>query len=435
MTDNFTDIEEALERLCVPDDIMEFAQTNSSEPTEESIERIRHRTLQLAQTGLKKPKQSRIKLWQAITVSVAAILLLVLGSGPNNIAEALNRLLFYIPGFGIHSTENVSLVVPNPVRVEKDGVKIDINGVLADDKGTSVMAYVESAIPDMNTSYLEDMTGKRYSYQSGNMCTAGNFGNYWAWYKPLPSNVNQVTLVIPSLSNWAINIPLSNTANLNPVEKFGPSVTVNNVTVAGQATKFSDETKVTFLVQSLRGGILQMIENPVLTGSDGKPYQLNCQPSGFMGSGLSYFSTSLNVGDKLTVNMPSLILQQDVHGSIVIPTPENNSALTLNQSLNLGSWTLKLTKSEIISDNNGISLRIYVEPDIHNGATINTLDQLTIDGRMVSWSSKFNQNTGGMEWLQVPYPTGGKDMKITVEKINILVNGPWKIEIPVIPGF
>lgn len=441
MNDDFMDIEQALEHLGVPDDINDITGTLPG-PDPKATERIKHRAMQWVQsetTGKPAPRPRHSRSRYATAVAVAALLLVVLGIGPNNIVAAMNRLLLYVPGFGIHSTENVNLVAPNPVRAERAGVKIDINGVMADGKGTSVMAYVEGEIPDINSSYLLDPSGQRYPYQGGNMSTAGSgtFQNYWAWYKALPVNVKQVALVIPGLSNWTINIPLAPAADLKATDKFGPSVTVNNVTVFGQATDFTDETKISLLVQSLRGGVLQSIEHPALNGLDGKPYPLTNQPAGFIGSGLSYFSTSPSAGERLTVIIPSLILQQDVDGSAVVPVPDNDSPLTLNQTLNLGPWNLKLTRVQAINQDGNAWLRVYVASDVVDGAIINSLlSKLMVNGKTVdSAGSEFDESTGGIKWFEIPFPTGKKSVKVTVGQINVLVNGPWQIEMPVAHGF
>lgn len=441
MIDNHMDVEEALKRLGVPDDITEFTRTFTSGPDQASIEKIKQRTMQMVQSDQIKNKQKRnhFKLWYAPAVAVAAMFLVVILSiGPNNVMAAVNSLLLYIPGFGIHSTEAVNLVAPNPVRAEREGVKIDINGLLADGKGTSLVAYVEGNIPDINSSYLVDSSGKHYPYQGGSIGESAGTGTkaiqvLSSWYKALPSNVRQVGLVIPSLSNWTINIPLAPASSLNAAEKFGPSVKANNVIVSGQATSFTDETKVTLLVQSLRGGIFQNANEPVLTGSDGKIYPLNSQ-SGFLGNGLSYFSTNPHTGTKITVLIPSLILQQDVRGNAVIPVPEKDSPLVLNQTLKLDSWDLKLTKAEVVVQN-GSWLRVYVEPDSLDGAKVNGLAKLSVDGKEDSWSTEFDKSTGSMKWFQLPYPQGKKSVSITVNQVNVQVDGPWKIDLPVKPGF
>jgi len=438
MTDNHMDIEKALKRLGVPDGI-EVIKAFTSGPDQTSIERIKKRTMQMVQSDIinNKQKRSHFKLWYTTTVAVAAILLIILSFGPNNVMAAVNSLLLYIPGYGIHSTENVNLVAPNPVRAEREGVKIDINGLLADGKGTSLIAYVEGNIPDMNSSYLVDLSGKRYPYQGGSIGSTETkisaIQVLWSGYEPLPANVRQVALVIPSLSNWTISIPLAPASSLNTADEFGPSVKTNNVIVSGQATSFTDETKVTLLVQSLRGGIFQIVNGPVLTGSDGRIYPLNSQP-GFLGSGISYFSTSPHAGTRITVQIPSLLLQQDVLGNAVIPVPEKDSPLTLNQSLKLGSWNLKLIKAEVVAQN-GTWLRVYVQPDSLDGATINGLARLSVDGKEDSWSTEYDKSTGSMKWFQVPYPQGNKSVSITVNQVHVQVDGPWKIDLPVIPGF
>lgn len=436
MTDNHMDIEEQLKRLVVPDDVAEVTQTFTSGPDQSSIERMKQRTMKMAQSDPinNMQKRNHRKLWYAPAVAVAAIFLVVILSiGPNNVIAAVNSLLLYIPGFGIHSTENVNLVATNPVRAEREGVKIDINGLLADGKGTSLIAYVGGNIPDVHSSYLVDLSGQRYPYQGGSLAGTGEIQNLYSGYKALPPNVRQVALVIPSLSNWTINIPLAPASSLDGAEKFGPSVKTNDVIVSGQATSFTDETKVTLLAQSLRGGIYQIANAPELTGLDGKIYPVNSQP-GFLGSGLLYYSTNPRVGSKIAVMIPSLILQQEVDGNAMIPVPDKDSPLTLNQSLKIGSWDLKLTKTEVVVQD-GTWLRVYVDSDTIDGATVNSLGKLSVNGKVDSWRSESDKATGGMKWFEVPYPQGNKSVSITVNQVYVQVEGPWKLDLPVVPGF
>ncbi|MDQ7093188.1 hypothetical protein REC12_06260 [Desulfosporosinus sp. PR] len=435
MTDNFTDSKEALERLIIPDDITEFIESYSQSPNQEALARIEHRTLRMVQSEPNVSRRCRFKLWQ-VMAAAAAIILLFAGIGPNSIAGAVNRLLVFIPGFGISSSQNVNLFAPNPVRAEKDGIKIDINGVLADSKGTSLMAYAEGGTVDLNSSYLLDSAGVRYPYQSGNMVVTGS-GNTrvqtnWAWYKALPADLKQVALVVPSLSDWTINIPLTAGKDSDTAENFGPAVTVNNVTVAAQSSSFPDETKVTLLVQSLRGGVPEAIEGATVENANGsKSYLLKSQ-AGYVGSGLIYFSTSPNLGDRLDVTIPSVSLLQDVHADITLPVPGKNSTAMLNNSLNLGTCSLTLTKAEALNQDNQDWLRIYITPDLVNGAIVNgMLNNLSVNGKAENCMGEFDPSTGGIKWLQIPYPAGETSIKLTIGKIDVLVKGPWKLKVPV----
>lgn len=436
MTNEFLDIDKALEQLGLPDDFIEVTGTPEDGPDRQTTERIKQRTLQMAQSNLieHKPRSKRRKVWYTSAVAVAVFLLLIGVVGPNNVRAAVNRLLLYIPGFGVQSTENVNFFAPTLVRAERSGVKIDIRGLLADTKGTSLIAYVEGGILEVNSSYLVDESGEHYLYQSGHEGEAGNIQILGVQYMPLPASVKQVALVIPSMSNWTISIPLSSTTNINFAEKFGPSATTNNVTVSAQATGFRDETKVILLVQSLRGGIPFSVGKSGLTSNDGKTYSLNPQP-GFFGSGLIYLSTSKNIGDTVTISIPDLLLQQEVNGRATVPVPQKTSPLNLNQTLHLGALDLNLTKAEIVEENGTTNLRIYVQPSVIQGGIINSLDQLKINGEMVSWSSRFDPSTGGLEWFQIPVPKGAKSVRINIGQIKVQVKGPWEIKLPVAPGF
>jgi len=57
MTDNHMDIEDALKRLGVPNDIAEVTQTFTPGPDQTSIERIKQRTMQMAQSNSINNKQ------------------------------------------------------------------------------------------------------------------------------------------------------------------------------------------------------------------------------------------------------------------------------------------------------------------------------------------------------------------------------------------
>ncbi|CAA7602293.1 Hypothetical protein DEACI_2967 [Acididesulfobacillus acetoxydans] len=219
MDESQMDIEKVLQRLRVPDDIddlMEVTENLSVDPDPARVERIKERTLRrvcsepgndLCELGRERcealKKRHYVKWWY-VTAAAAAILLVILSTGPNNVIAAVNSMLSYIPGFGLHSTDKVNLVAVYPVRAERAGVKIDINGVLADRKGTSVMAYVQGGLPDMRSSYLVDSAGRRYPYRGGPIGQAGAgtgaCENLWAGYTVLPANIREVALVIPSLS-------------------------------------------------------------------------------------------------------------------------------------------------------------------------------------------------------------------------------------------
>lgn len=437
-------MEKFWQKLGLPDDILEGGHIAPESLAPQAMERIRHSALQKIAAAEnkddslaareKKPKMKFRYIWAGVA---AALLLALTIIGPQTVWAAANRLLVFIPGFGVQSGDDSTLFSPDLIRAEKAGVTLEIWGVLSDQKETEMKGFVRGYIPGIKNSYLIDESGQRYLYQRGCLTegegTGGSTQSFWINYQVLPANIRQITLVIPGQSDWKITIPLKPISDNDTVAKFGPAVTVNGVTVSGHVTGFAEETVVTLLAKNSTGSTLSDVGNNTLTLTDaaGKSHLLTQQPD-FLGSGLAYLSTEGKLTGPVAVKIPTLSFQQNVNQSFSIPVPSPGSPLTLNQSIQIAQFTMLLTKAEIVNEAGNVYLRVYVRTPDNNGSIINNFQNIEVNGTAESWSSQFDEITGGMKWFAIPLPKGTK-ASIKIGQITVRVNGPWELKIPVSP--
>jgi len=166
--------------------------------------------------------------------ALAVILLVVLALGPQNALAAVQKLIGYIPGIGFVENSQQSLrVLAGPLQVERQGVTLTVEKVLASGESTQVRVRVDGLPRDK--ALFEKGWGDSYQPRlreegpgstgaAGRTLIAGSTlsgaGDYvWAEYTfpALAPGVDRVTLLLERLpglargaapENWAVEIPL-----------------------------------------------------------------------------------------------------------------------------------------------------------------------------------------------------------------------------------
>ncbi len=180
--------------------------------------------------------------WAILLGLVLLVILVVLAVGPQRVAAEVQKLLGYIPGFGIVE-QNVSLrILEEPVSQTRDGITVTVKqAFLTPDK--TVLTYTVEGVPWSALSHQENVVG----------CSAGadlhlpdgtllkstggesKLQEFTFDYPPIPANVNQATFVLPCImetlpglapENW--ELPLRFTATppdltVMPVIQISPS--------------------------------------------------------------------------------------------------------------------------------------------------------------------------------------------------------------------
>jgi hypothetical protein len=180
--------------------------------------------------------------WGILLGLVLFMILAVLIIGPQRVAAQVQRLLGYIPGFGIVD-QNVSLrVLEEPVTDTRDGITVTVTQAFLTLNKTE-LTYTVQGVPWSALSHDENVAGcptnSDLRLPDGTLLkSAGGGGTPYEMtfdYPPVPANVNQATFVLPCImetlpglapENW--ELPLRFTAlppdlTVMPVIDVSPS--------------------------------------------------------------------------------------------------------------------------------------------------------------------------------------------------------------------
>ena len=197
-----------------------------------------------AQAGLPVSHRSfRLRPAWGILLGLALLVILaVLAVGPQRVAAEVQKLLGYIPGFGIVD-QNASLrVLEGPVTETRDGITVTVKqAFLTFDK--TVLTYTVEGVPWSALSHNENVAGcseaANLRLPDGTllMLTGGGGTPQESTinYPPIPANVNHATFVLPCImetlpglapENWELPLRFTATSpdlTVMPVIDVSPS--------------------------------------------------------------------------------------------------------------------------------------------------------------------------------------------------------------------
>ena len=147
--------------------------------------------------------------WGILLGLVLLVILAVLAVGPQRVAAEVQKLLGYIPGFGIVD-QNASLrVLEGPVNETRDGIKVTVKqAFLTSDK--TVLTYTVDGVPWSALSHNENIVGcaaatATLRLPDGTLLKliggGGTPHEMTFNYPPIPANVSQATFVLPCIDN------------------------------------------------------------------------------------------------------------------------------------------------------------------------------------------------------------------------------------------
>ena len=146
--------------------------------------------------------------WGILLGLVLLVILAVLIVGPQRVAAEVQKLLGYIPGFGIVD-QNASLrMLEGPVTETRDGITVTVTqAFLTSDK--TVLTYTVEGVPWSALSHNENVVGcsagADLHLPDGTLLKftggGGTPHELTFNYPPIPANVNQATFVLPCIMN------------------------------------------------------------------------------------------------------------------------------------------------------------------------------------------------------------------------------------------
>jgi hypothetical protein len=184
----------------------------------------------------------------ALAVPLAVILLLILAIslvGPQKVLAQVQRLLGYAPGIGFVEPGETRVLLAS-VEQRQGNVTLRVESVVADSQQTRVVLQVSGLthekfdlksaagdVPEEVKPYLLLPDGSRLASGSS-MSGIGDVLQASLSFAPLPSTVDQVTLVLPRLpslpagfapENWSVPLVLQNTHSAETASASGLALT------------------------------------------------------------------------------------------------------------------------------------------------------------------------------------------------------------------
>jgi hypothetical protein len=390
-----------------------------------------------------------VPLWRRrpvrYTLAVAvALCLLILGFSPqarDAVANAVEKIFYFLPGQGIRGTEGQSLVLGQPASVTRNGITLRIISVLADSNGTT-LAYTVTGLPggkdqkvgspnDAAQPYLVDKNGHRYeihlqSFGEGGSPTenhiAGNLG-----FDPLKPGVRDVTFVVESqslgipsaltskLGRWTLALHLLTPAeaHLAPADLSHGGVSVRGITLhVDQIDRTADSVIAHISGRGPRASSVNYLDLAPPLGSDNL---------------LSGNGRSGEWDLTLPADTSTLVIARvhDTEGGTAtahfkIPSA---GAMELNLPLTLGRYQIILESEQWIRDANGSRLRIYFAsgPAV-DGGRVESWELDDVNSYGFAWV-----DTGGSDgYLELEDPRPG-DITLHIKNPHVVIDGPWQL--------
>jgi len=349
--------------------------------------------------------------WMATFLVLLVLLVSFFAIGPARVTAAVQKLLGYVPGSGLVSTETPLRVLAEPVEQTRDGVTFTVTSALLSADKTQIMYNIfgipRSAYPDSEAisgcytqPYLRLPDGSKLERMDD--------------FPAIPASVNEAVLVIPCLAgtlpgkapeNWELPlrfIPAPAGFTVLPVEEATPTLTADAQSTAEEQTPAPDPNAgsitVTRVIDTETGYILvvafqpggagngwvQQTGMPTITDAAGNAVaysipvdvmnSLPADPSGadvmayqFNASGVAFPVTLRYKGVRISVTQP------DASTSFVFDAgaaPQPGQEWPLNQTLELAGHTLVLETVNADS-RGGYSFHFKTDAGVNGvGATI-----------------------------------------------------------------
>jgi len=192
------------------------------------------------------PRTSRVNFrlaWAIPLVILFVLAITTLAVGPQKVWAAVRSFFGYLPGVGYVQTDGSIFVLDEAVQIEREGIQVVVEQVVADQERTVVIYKVEGlSLQAANSQGEGAPTGSvellRLPDGSEVFSTSSGGSGWGVGYRsrlifaPLPAGVGEVTLVIPRLQsmpagvapeNWEISLNLvlsDGEVELLPVEEI-----------------------------------------------------------------------------------------------------------------------------------------------------------------------------------------------------------------------
>ena len=416
-------------------------------------------------------------LWIS-TAALIAIALTIVLVGPTRVANAFTRLIGYIPGIGFVTEDSGILYLPEPVRVEQDGINLIVEQAVADANGITIVYHIDGLDnPGVggNACFYD---GNRLRMGDSDMSRPPSGGSVAGsqaqlTFFPLPEGVTHVTLLASmddaspdchAPEQWSVDldlVPMPADVELATVltgEDLQPDVEANEPStqtdaLPQQAASATEE--VTLIVDqmallddgyvvhghvewkreswtqvSLEREAMQVVD------ASGKNVPISTENISWQDNEFEFFIPGKEWQAPLTLHVEAIHLLdilQDV--SFTFDTGENpqvGQEWVLDQELDLNGQKIVIRSAQAIYDENnggdpeqidGYAFTIEHSPEVHH---VNLIEPDWVQGNIWMQILPVNETTIRLEsFYSGPLLTG--EVTFDVTGIEYTLPGNWQV--------
>ena len=471
-------IEQQLLSIGLPDDLPERVLAREMEPSRETLERIKSKTLSRIAgkpAGHINRNRHRRLAWWKTTAAVLLILVLaaaILSSaGGVQVWAGLRKALSLVPGFGLvdQDMDSFTLVSLEQVRTERDCGYAQLAGMLARPDATYVKLFFKDLAGytvdldniDMFTEfwrqadnkarriYLLDDHGAEYRIEKETDSSWSFSDNRYGLHRdvityftlqlpPLPGQSRRVTLVVPMEDSPDLKLAV----NLLPLEEAAERLkSIQTAEIKGvkvtAGVHFGDETWISLAVDPPHEGAQVIAINwsyggrAEVTGSKGGWYPLLRSGQTWQANYIEQFHRGITSEEvDITLSFKTIHFQDQAKTRVKLPIPrEGYQSLSIPVSLGRFNFTVTGVESQYYHDQK--TLVIHIRPDqegqeILYGFSVST-GFLKLKGIGSYWRT---DESGEMEYY-IHVKKNQKSIGLTLHDPIYYVEGPWSFTFPV----
>jgi hypothetical protein len=413
------DIKTAIETIPIPPEL-----------AERSKKGIENAKLELEQT---KAKNRPYKLWMA--ASVLGIALLASVAFHPQVLAAIQKAVQFIPGIGMALEEEVPkerYILQEPVTVEIGNGSLTVTGVMADSEMTHITMNGIN-IERMQSIQVINDKGDVYNLDSSIATMAGSQFSASFWHRGALDLQQDVQIVIPGNPETVIPLQLELAKSFASYQDMGETASVNDVMITAIAHRIGDRARISLVSKHPKAfrisdyGIHPVRDDKRLTITDdaGKSYEID-RSLGLSSPAREFYFPLSEHAKKYTLTIPEIQAEYHSTAKLTLEVPAEREA-EVNKTIELAGFPIQITKVERIDRKDGSrGLRVYTNVGYDEQAPV-SLHRFSIDR---SHMLKLNEQTMAAEYIEFDIESDVRKVKLTFDRPEVLIKGPWIFEFP-----
>ncbi|MFC5530801.1 hypothetical protein [Cohnella yongneupensis] len=370
-----------------------------------------------------------------IAALLGVILLSATLANRTTVWAAIQRALQFVPGIGVVEKEDpqsAQYVMNQPITIEdEDGEgSIVITGFLSDDQMTLIMMAGDH-MADFEQVKIVNEQGEAFTVDRSLVSFSSGEWTASYWHDGKLDVRGDVKLILQTKPEIEVSAHLSEAKAHAGYADLGATVRVNGVSITAITDRVGEKARVSLVSPPMeKGSIMDYgISGVYLHGEadklnvvDGSGKKLAIETIRAMMSPQRefYFPLSADASLGYTLTIPEISVTYNDETTVKMPAETREQ---LEQTFEIAGFPVTITGTDRIADD---SLRVYL--DLHyDEAAASSLYNFDIEA--VSSMAKMKEQTGAIEYIEVPVEPGAKTVSLKFIRPTAVVRGPWTLDL------